>query len=72
MHGGSGSIPYLCSVLDEEGFVPPLEYGIFAFGDIAEFDLNLGQGQHVCGGTHRGHKLRHDRLGSVRCRHAAS
>lgn len=49
----------------KEGLATPLEGHVLAFWDVGQLDFNLGQGQHVGRGAHRGDELCDDRLGAV-------
>ena len=56
---------------DEEGLVAPLERDVLALGDLAEVDLDFGQGQNVSGSREGRDEVGDDGFGAVGCPHAA-
>lgn len=47
------------AMADEQRLSAPLERDRFAFGNVGQLDLDLGQGQHIGGGAHRADELVH-------------
>ena len=56
---------------DEERLVAPLERDVLALGDLAEVDLDFGQGQNISRSRERRDEVGDDGFGSVSCPDAA-
>lgn len=65
VHRLLGGYLLLRAVAHKQGLASPLEGHVLAFGDVAQLDLDLGEGQDIGGGAHGGHKLGDHRLGSI-------
>lgn len=69
VHAGLRGDLLLRAVADKQRLASPLEGHVLAFGDVAQLDLDLGQGQDVGRGAHGGDELRDHRLGGVDAQH---
>lgn len=66
---GLGRDLLLGSVANEQGLSSPLERHVLPFGDIAQLDLDFGQGQNIGRGAHGGDELGHGGLCSINSQH---
>lgn len=65
VHSLLGSYLLLRAVTDKQGLASPFEGHVFAFRDITQLDLDLGECQDISGGAHRGDKLADHRFGGI-------
>ncbi|TNN65384.1 hypothetical protein EYF80_024420 [Liparis tanakae] len=69
VHAGFRGDLLLRAMADKQRLASPLEGHVLAFGDVAQLDFDLGQGQHVGRGAHGGDELSDHRLGGVDAHH---